>query len=259
MKFKQIRISGTLEPAFGSNLRSKWGLVKYQDPNAPSIFFGLYSSDDITAFLSHKGRVMVVWGGGDQTIDKFKMVMNHPKFVGSPVYRPPMRSQFKSIGYPYRNMILPLKSFDKFKPINLGNKIYVYKGWKRDRKDYFKWGSVVEPLMDHFGEDRFIYTQGANIDELHDLYKQCFIYVKPNEKGGATTMWELGHMGIRTICNNQGKLPNTLEYKNLNDIISLIEREESRIGSVQRYLANLTKSSMMTSPEWLNLKYWKKI
>ena len=56
--------------------------------------------------------------------------------------------------------------------------------------------------------------------------------LKPNIRG-STTMWELAHMGRKTIAQNQGGATNVLEYRDLNHMIDLIYEESKKIGTVQ--------------------------
>jgi len=70
-------------------------------------------------------------------------------------------------------------------------------------------------------------------------------------------MWEFGHMGIKTIAQNQGKLPNVLEFNNIKHAIELIKREEYKIGTIQSDLARQTHDAMTNSDDWLKIDFWK--
>ena len=48
--FNQVYISDCLSH-FKEGFINKWGLKEYTNPNKPSIFFGLYSQQDINAFI----------------------------------------------------------------------------------------------------------------------------------------------------------------------------------------------------------------
>ena len=156
----------------------------------------------------------------------------------------------------YKEVIIPLKDFSEFTPTVLGDKIYIYKGIYGDRPDYFKWQKVVEPLQKTFGKDRIIFTNHKPIEQLkEEYYNNCFVYVKPNERGGSTSMWELGHMGRKTITFNQGDVPNVLNYKSFDEIVSHIKNEESKIGTLQNEVSEQTKN-IFVGEEWLNLDFY---
>ena len=260
MMFEQVKISPTLEVQFGENFRNKWNLSEYSNPNAPAIFFGLYREPDLECLLNHKGPALVIWGGGDMRINHFKVVK--PLIDSGRCFTCTnpghLSNSLTKYGIKHKPFYIAIKDYSKFTPSKLGDKIYVYRGWKGNRNEYFKWEEMVLPIIEHFGEDRVIYTDNVDIDTLLDnYYKECFVYVKPVPKGGCTTMWELGHMGIKTISTGQGGLPNVLEYKNINHIIQLIEREEFKIGTIQNEVAESTRDAMVHNNEWLKINYWK--
>ena len=254
--FKQVYISPMLEPYFGEGFREKWDLSKYNNPNQPSIFLGMYSPNDEMIFKNHNSYSIMVWGGADQNEFRFNMVRSKSNFLGSPAYRTPLIEAFKKINYPHKIINIPFKEYDNFKPTPLGNKIYVYKGIHGDRSDYFKWNDIIQPLIEHFGPERIIYTQRQPINILiKEFYNNGFIYVKPNEKGGNTTMWELGHMGRKTIAKNQGSYPNILDYSDLEDMISIIHKEEKNIGGTNISISKEVRNCM-GGGEWLDLNFW---
>lgn len=261
MKFDQIYVSPTLEFKFGENFRSKWNLQPYRDIEHPAIFFGLYKDIDINVFLNHIGPSLVIWGGGDMKTNYIDIVKRKTQSGNCFTFTNPgyMTELLNSRGiFPKHSFYISIKEYSQFMPCKLGDKIYVYKGWKGNRSEYFKWDAIVKPIIQYFGEDRILYTDNVEIDELiENYYKKSFIYVKPIPKGGCTTMWELGHMGIRSISNGVGNIPNSINYKNSRDIIRLIKKEESRIGTTQIDLANAVKSVMEYNDDWLKIDYWK--
>jgi glutamate-1-semialdehyde aminotransferase len=113
--------------------------------------------------------------------------------------------------------------------------------------------------MKYFGADRFVYSQNQKIDYIIDnLYSKSFIYIKPNEKGGSTTMWELAHMGRKTVSKNQGNIPNVLNFNDMESIIKIIKNEEKKIGTIQLEVVEQTKNCMVNDKDWLNVKFWVK-
>ncbi len=69
-------------------------------------------------------------------------------------------------------------------------------------------------------------------------------------------MWELGHMGRKTITFNQGDIPNVLNYKSFDEIVSHIKNEEIKIGTLQNEVAEQTKNIFMNGDNWLKFDFY---
>ena len=253
--FKQIYVSDTLS-FFKKTFIDRWKLEEYSNPTLPAVFMGCYSPYDLNIIQNHKAPFIMVWGGADQ--NKFDLIKSLPFLVGSPAYRPIMIDTFNKINYPYKRMVLPFKNYEEFTPTPLGKNIYVYKGFNGDRPGYYGWEEVIKPLQQIFGVDRIIYAESKPLQELKEnYYNNCFVYVKPNDKGGNTSMWELGYMGRKTVGFNHGNLPNVLNSTSLEDMIQHIEKESNKIGTIQHEVANQTHEALTHSDEWLTLNFWK--
>lgn len=253
--FDQAYVSDVL-PHFKKGFMDKWGFKEYTDPTKPAVFLGLYSSKDINVFKNHKSYKILHFGGNDFHSPQIEIVRNSPNtfLVGYGW----LGEGLIQNNLPYKEVIVPLKSYDEFTPTPLGENIYIYKGLHGTRYDYFKWNEIVKPLQQVFGEDRIIYTEHKSIEEVREnYYNNCFVYVKPNERGGSTSMWELGHMGRKTITFNQGNLPNVLNFVTLDDIIQHIMEESTKIGTIQKEVAKQTYDVMINSDKWLNIDYYE--
>ena len=252
----QCYASEPMEEHFAKGLRERWNLSEYSDPNAPTVMFGWYNNNEDVAFLNrHKGPIIMVWGGADMEPQRMQYLNSRENSFqfgyGWQV------NLFRKYGITHREFTLPLKDYSRFKPTPLGDKIYVYKGWKVDRGSYFKWNEYIQPLIKEWGEDNFIYGMGHDIDYVHEnFYSKCFVFIKPNERGGGTSMWEVGHMGRKTIAQNQGGAPNVLEFNNIRHIAELVNQEAKKIGTVQSSLVDQINAHFMNDYKWLNLDWW---
>lgn len=256
MEFSQAHVSSMIRQYFEQGFHSRWNLEKYTDSNKPCVFFGLYTEEDRKAFLNHKSYSIVIWGGGEFNDENVIFASTKEKAIL--VGYGWMIEKYQKLGISYQKLIVPVKDYSMFKPSTLGDKVYVYAGIHGNRHGYFKWGSIIKPLMKEYGEDRFIYTSFRNINELvEEYYNNCFLYIKPNERGGSTAMWELGLMGRKTVANSQGNLPNVVGYKNLDEIKRIIDIEAKKIGTIQNTLAEEVKSCFVNTNEWLNLEYYE--
>lgn len=259
LDFRQVHTSNVLEQYFGSNFRSKWTLDYYSDSNKPCIFLGLYEQDDVEKLTAHKGEKILIWGGGDMEPPKLKFISDLQKQQNIFVWGYP--GEFSNIlslyGIEHKPLHIPLKDYSNFKPSPLGENIYVYKGIHGNRPEYFRWNEIVGPLIEVFGKDRIISADHLPIEDLVEkVYKNCFVYVKPNPKGGCTTMFELGHMGIRTIGKGHQSLDYFTEYTDIYQLVDLIVEESKHIGQIRTEVADLAKKAF-TGEEWLSLSFWK--
>jgi hypothetical protein len=257
--FKQVFVSNVLEQYFGPNFRNKWKLENYSDSKTPSIFLGLYEQKDVERLVNHEGEKLLIWGGGDMEYPKLKFISDlqtHQK-VYIWAYPGEFSDILTSYNIKHKPLHIPLKDYSKYKPITLGENIYVYKGIHGNRPDYFRWNETVDPLIQVFGQDRIIFADHLPEDELIEkVYKNCFVYVKPNPKGGCTTMFELGHMGIRTLGKNHKNLDIFTQYETVEHLIDLIVQESKYIGKVREDVSESVKKSF-TGEEWLTLNFWE--
>ena len=252
----QAHVSGVLSH-FKPNFMERWGFEEYNNPNKPAVFLGLYDQNDLQILANHKAFGVLHFGGADFELHQKNFVKSLPNILC--VGYGWIKQGLEDYGIPCKEAIIPLQDYSKFKSVPLGENIYVYKGLHGNRPDYFKWGEIIKPLQHVFGEDRIIYTEFKSIDELYEnYYKNCFVYLKPNPRGGSTSMWELGCMGRKTIAQNQGGAPNVLEYTDLNHIIELIMQESSKIGTIQDQVSTDTYNYLMNDNRWLDLNYWLK-
>lgn len=259
MKITQAYVSPILERYFGKGFREKWNLTEYSDPNEPAVFLGLYRTEDLTKFNSHKGFRLFILGGGDitnSTLSVLQKTINDGRTF-TWMYPGEISNTLTQHKIKHKALYIELKDYSQFKPVPLGDKIYVYSGASKANPKKYMWSEIVEPLISHFGKNRILFTHGETIDQLiKTVYPQSFVYVKPNQRGGNTTMWEMGHMGIRTLGKGQTALPNFTEYKNITHLVSLIHEEEKYIGQVRNDVSEGLQK-IFKGPEWLDLSFWK--
>lgn len=242
---------------FSPGIRNRWGLGEYKNSNTPTVFLSLGSPLAIKTFIKHKGYKLLYFSGSDCTPETIELVKNTPNVICIG-WSPWITKILEENSIPHKNFFLPLKHYTDFKPTQLGENIYVYKGIHGDRENYFKWKEIVIPLQQIFGNDRVLYTSNQPFDKLiNQYYNNCFVYVKPNERGGSTAMWELGYMGRKTISINQGDLPHVLNSNSLEETVELIIQESKKIGTLQPELSTQVHNSFQNTDEWLNLDFYK--
>jgi len=259
--FNQIYVSKSLEH-FRDGMKKKWDLVDYFDNNLPAVFFGMYNDIDMEYILNHNSYIIMIFGGNDLKKEKILKIFNskNKNKIFTSGYAWYVNS-FNKYNVKYKHLILPLKDYNNLEPCKLGENIYIYLGQPENKRyDYFKFDEIVVPLIDNFGKKRVMWVEGDKPISFKNLvknyYEKSFVFVKPNERGGSTTMWELAHMGRKTIAQNQGGAPNVLEYKDLDHMIDLIYQESEKIGTMQIDVYKNIKNIFQESNEWLYLKFW---
>jgi hypothetical protein len=244
-----------------NGFKSKWNLDSYSDNTSPAVFFGMYHQDDVVKMTNHKGPKIIIWGGNDMQHPQLQYVSNLQKTqkIYSWAYPGEFSDVLTKYDIEHKQLYVALKDYSNFSPITLGENIYVYKGYSGNRSSHYKFDEVVNPLIEVFGSDRITFTNDLPIEELiENVYKKCFVYVKPNPKGGCTTMFELGHMGMRTLGNNHKNLDCFSDYQNdIHKLIGLIMEESKYIGKKREDIVSATKGEF-TGKEWLTLEFWKK-
>ena len=256
--FNQVWVSRYGVQFFEQGFKDLWNLESYSDLNKPSIFFGLYHQEDIDKLVNHKGPKILIWGGNDMQPHQLNLIsklQTHQTIYtwAYPGWFSNILSQYK---IKHKSLYIPIKDYSPFQSITLGENIYVYKGIHGNRPDHYKWDEVVKPLIEVFGEDRITYSNHLPINSLiEDIYKKCFVYIKPNPKGGCTAMFELGHMGIRTLGVGEFNIDIFSEYTNINNLLDLIMEESKYIGKTRQDVVTSTKN-IFVGKEWLTLNFW---
>lgn len=260
MKIKQAYISSSLS-YFKNGLLKKWGLVEYNNSNEPAFFLGLYNHKDMDVLRKHKTYKLLYFGGSDFTINKLKqidLVKSTDKIICVGYGGEWIKNGCKKHNIPFSDERVLIRSFNDFKPSVLGDKIYVYKGFDGNKLSHYGWDDTIKPLIEEFGEDRFIYGSNVSLSELkNNYYEKSFIYIKPNESAGSTTMYELGFMGRKTITNGHDIFPNTLNYKTIYDIVEHIKNEEIKIGTTQINVSKELFDFCDNGDKWLDIGNYK--
>ncbi len=248
---QQVRVAKNVR-RFKKGLMGRWGLTDYHDIHTPCYFFNINNDKDIAAAKKHEGFKLIhfVNARGDQFIDRLKGI---PDMV--------------IIGNPYLTKIeghnikwevnFELKDFSIFKPNPLGDKIYCYIGMGKEGKRGWDIAKEIEKRIDLeiiYGIQRSKY-QCVGMEEVKVMYDKCFLNLNldPSGGGGMITVTELGLMGRMTIMNTKFERESIIPYKDIDEIVEIINRESKKIGTVQPAM-----NPHNTGEEWLNVDFWLK-
>lgn len=262
MRIEQVYISPQISH-FKKEFLSCWNLREYDNPNEPTLFFGLYpdwddelqvmkdTSKDIEVFNNHKGLKLLLCGGPEYRLDVFKKIKDYKlicvdEWESYNSYR---------MGLEYTSLKISYFDFNQYKPTPLGEKIYSHIPLREISRDNFEEMFQYERLINLFGEDMFCFPkEWVEPQECISYFNQSFVNLKPHTIRGANTAWKLGCMGRNTITTNIENAPNYLHYSTDDELKRLVDEESKKIGTIQR---NKLTEYFHQSDDWLHEDYWK--
>lgn len=243
--------------------RRNYGFREYIHPTEPTIFYGCYDENDYSRIKNHQGQKAILWGGTDILLPIAKRVMTIPNLIhlaqSDYIMRDLYKYRKKGVYVPFA----PTVDERRFYPVAKGKAIYVYTNAKNPTMygSHFytqlirQFPQIPFFLMSNYSgiveaKRRGIDTNGIQyVDNGHitTIYQQCFLGLRLTKHDGiSATVQELGLMGIPTVCN--GNTPSCLRYSNLNDIITIINTEMKKIGTIDRGLAQSVKEHLQQCP-----------
>ena len=249
MKITQLATVSALN-FFKQNFMKRWGLVPYSNPNLPCVFFG--ANQNSTRIQAHKSHKIVIFGSANDMID-FNIVKNTENLF---CICPPNPKIPESVIC--KDLTIEIKDYSIFKPTPLGDKIYVYTGFKNGYGH--PWNLKLINQIQNKIDYEIITTNHLEkkdylpIEKLKsEYYDNCFVSLNLSGNHGMTTVRELGLMGRKTIINSKRyKYPCMIPYDNIENLIEIINLETQKIGTIQPSIDSHT----MTTDEWLNTDYW---
>jgi len=230
-RIQQAYISDSLT-FFKEGLLSYYNLKEYNDPNAPAFFLGMYNSTDVYTYNTHKAFKVLMFGGADfryrNSIHDQNVLL--PKRLEAEAALAFNNERYTNIA---------LKDYSRFKPIPLGNSVYMYSGLNADRELYYN-GNYRDTITRELPSYPILSVSNVSKAELYSsIYPRCFCYVKERINAGNTTKWELGLMGRECIEEN------------------IVERIPQAMNNNPEEIYEATKKQIDTSGNFLNLEYWR--
>lgn len=279
---KQAKVSNSIAH-FGKKIGDAYGLTRYRDRQAPCLFLGVYSNEDINAIISHIGKKIVYFGGSD--ILRFKRKefsitrltsCKNIAFVAESIF---ISKILRSMGVTHK--FVPLSpgiiNPERFKPVKKGPNVCIYSGITSP--DIYKLPMCLSILKKIKGVNPIVITNPKryrqlknskkkliypiskvrSYDKFQDLvdkcYSKCFIGLRLTyNDGNSATVNELGLLGIPVIHN--GSQPNAINYKTTRDIERIIRREMKNIGTVNKDLSDKMKIFNKANPLWFKTSFY---
>lgn len=241
---------------FKQGFMDRYSLTEYTDTNAPCIFVGVYGAENANLIKKHKGFKVVMFCGSDIAhAPKLKADAKNISGLLSDmhIYEPRIKELLDVKKY----LTIPMKSFDVFKPVPLGDKIYFYARTKKDSTESKFRKDIVDKVIAHFGADKVLLGYQGNTMEVmqSEYYANSFINLNFTPEVGFTSCLEMAHMGRKSISNYPARFCDT--YGSEKEIILKIEEEAKSIGVVRHDIHDMALDYYKTDDAWLNVDYWK--
>lgn len=261
MRIEQCYVCNAIK-AFKARIFKKYNFVEYTNTKEPVIFFGCYNQKNLAKILSHDpdSLVVLVWRGSDaqalQNIEARKgfAELFQRKNVKHIAISSFVAQDLKLCGVPYIFLPISHVPVEQFKPTELGSKIYIYNYGQK----CLRYGqSIIDEVLASLKDIEILPTAWGKYSpaEMQNIYKQCFIGLRPIKHDGlSNTVVELGLMGRRCIYN--GELPNAIHWKGASDIVTSIREEYKRVGQRIDDVAKKMLEYINISDDWLNTEYY---
>ncbi len=243
-KINQIRVSHGVR-FFKEPMMQRWNLKDYSDTSAPCLFFNINNKEDLDAVKNHEGFKLIFFANarGNQFINELTEIDNLAVINNAFLNMPE--------GINSRKILIELQDYSIFKPNILGNKIYCYV-CSDIRKHKYGYQMALE-IQKRVDWEIIFGTHPNSIEYIKEnYYDNSFVNLNLEETGGGgmNTVFELGRMGRRSICNSKHDYPSFIRYKTIDDIIEIIESESKKIGTMQPSI------KFHDDVDWQDLKYW---
>lgn len=270
MKIKNCKVSGALK-FFKNKFLKKYSLIDNINPYEPAIFFGCYGipnkketiSRDIKNIFEHKSLGVIVWGGTDAYNIKnnnkyFKYIFSMPNIKHIAISKYISEDLNKYNVKHYVLPICPTYIYDNvFTSSSCGDNIYSYSS--HSSPDLYG-ENIISELKIRLPNFKFIigYANGDGYySDIKSIYEKCFMGLRLTKHDGLpNTVIEMGLMGRRCIWNG-GELPNALQWKNIDDIINIIEVESKFIGKENKKLSQNVYDYLNIDNKWLDTEFYK--
>jgi glycosyltransferase involved in cell wall biosynthesis len=243
-KIYQVQVSKSLLH-FKEKFKEKYNLSDYNDQYSPTLFFGIYNSEDINKLKNHKGKRYILWGGTDAD-SRFKnreMILKFIKDLPDTIHFSSSQNlEQRLVENKISNKKIELDLVDRklFKQTNkFGKKILIYNGFSKGNEHIYG-SDVYEKVMDKLPNYEYIFSNTLNlpIEKMPEIYKSCCIVLRlTTNDASAQTVKECELMGLPIVHN--GDNPKAIKWENENDISKTILKIKNCIDRVY-YIGNDT-------------------
>jgi len=231
----------------------KLNLTEYNDPNAPALFIGCYTYDDINAIRNHNSKVTVFWCGQDALAC---IQMGWSRYLQNCTHVTHLINVERALKpFLIIKLVSPISLGGSFEPTPFGAKVYAY---VPNTFQEYHGSEIINELISYY-KDQFEFILGVGNVPMNEwlsgkgdeFYNECFIGLcLSGFAGGGQTVLHLGMKG-RLCVNNIIDSPNSNRWNTIEDIKKVIESESKLIGQTSDGMAKLVNAHVNKTPTWL--------
>ena len=258
LEIKQAYISESLNH-LKSRFFDKYDLKPFFSYNLPCLFFGLFTEKDIQTYLSIKEKKYVIWAGTDLDLDhknryyNFQIIINNGLTLSYAISND-LENRMIKYKINYKRIKFSLLDENNFYPITLkGGNIFIYNGINNGNEDIYG-KKIYDQIINIFPKFNFIFSKNLYIpnEEMHTVYKKCFIGLRlTNKDGNANMVEEMLKMNIPVIHN--GDYENAITWKDTDSISKEIIKNIPKILVIFEKDLNLNDGSLVWLINFISL------
>lgn len=254
VRVEQIRVSHNVR-FFGDRMTRKFKLRLFDDPQKPTVMYGVYNASDYEFFEKSEVPIIALWRGTDAKVvteNKAKIILSRndvKHYAASPC----VQRSLKAWGI--HSEFLPITSTDvNIKNEKRGKCVYAYIASRTNvMRERYRLG--VLRRLEATTRIRFIYTYLYQypFDKLMEVYRRCFVGIRLlGHDGLSNSILEMGLMGRRTISNSG--LPYTISWKKESDIRDAIIHEYKNRLDDNTEISRAYRKLIDIGDAWLELQ-----
>lgn len=277
---------------FEQAFRAKFNLHPYKSKTHPTIFFGCYNGRDLNFIKKHTGFKVLIWAGSDSDYKRrpkskqILLIMRRMRGIYHQAISKYIYDDLRTYNIFSRRLPLCFSNFDQFTPAKKGKYIYFYtslsslnlygcdimNGVYQRLKNKYKFIITANPQQIKIKYNnpplyKKIVTQYPFLSQVRTidpklvrlLYQKCFIGLRlTRHDGNANTVQEMGLCGIRCCFNGDPYLPSSIPWRNVNDVVRIIEKESKKIGTYDYDMCKKVRKYLDHHKRWLNKDYYTK-
>lgn len=223
----QIHVSKGIS-MFEKRVKDKFKLISYINTTNPSLFFGVYTDEDLYKLKNHTNIKYIIWGGEDanpnlqhslSTLNEVKLLHNTVHIsISECIYHRLLSQNISSVLIDFN-----LVDNNLFKPVNIkGPNIFIFNGQTPGREHVYG-KEIYNEIMKRLPQYSYVLSNTLNesYKNMPKIYSTCFIMLRLTKyDGNANSVQECEAMNI-PVVHNQSKYG--LKWNTVEDIINHIK------------------------------------
>lgn len=269
MKLRQMVVSEAVK-FFARGLNERWGLEPTDTPdtNKPCVYVGAYDEQRERDIAEHKAPVIVMATGRDCAMPHLARAVQARYSEGLVTYVPRYNNEsrsaqyWKSAGVKSKLANISFSDYPSLKVVPKGHKVYCYLGASPAKRWRDECGQMyMEAVAAKIGWHHFIWADTFMPIEylVAGMYTQAACFLKTSGFRANTTMYEMAHMGRRTIgyySDTEYAQPIVKHARSVRAAAMMVEEELDNAGTVDEEIRAEAERTLIDE-RWLDLDWWE--